>query len=182
MKNYDYSSNGLYFVTICTQGRVNLFGEIVGADSISAQGSISAQNVMMLNDAGKMIDLVYHEAINEYQNIILDNYVIMPNHFHAIIGISTVDNESKRGIDMESIRRADMESAPTLGTIIQTFKRYTTVKYIYGVKNDHYLPFNKRIWQRNYYEHIIRSKDEYEKIWDYIYTNPQKWADDRYYQ
>jgi len=76
---------------------------------------------------------------------------------------------------------ADMESAPTLSVIVQSFKRNTTIKYINAVKEGKYPPFNKRIWQRNYFERIIRNEAEYQKIWQYIDTNPQNWADDCHY-
>jgi len=118
-----------------------------------------------LNDAGKMIENLYHETIKEYQNVTADKYIIMPNHFHGIIAIS----------------RADMESAPTLSAIIQSFKRNTTIKYIEGVKAEKYPPFNKKIWQRNYYDRIIRSEDEYCRIWQYIDENPLKWSEDEYF-
>ena len=149
LKDYDYSSNGAYFVTICTYNRECLFGEIVGADSISAP----------------MIDEVFNKTINQYQNIFCHKYVIMPNHIHAII----------------EIERADMESAHTLSGIIQTFKRYSTIEYINMVKREILPPFNKHIWQKGYHDHIIRNEQEYQKIWQYIDSNPLKWELDCYY-
>lgn len=157
LKDFDYSSEGAYFITICTENRENLFGGIiVGADSISAQ--------MKINDAGKMIELIWKQTIIEYQNIKSEKYVIMPNHFHCII----------------DVLRADMESAPTVGSIVQSFKRNTTVNYINGVKSGIYPQFDKRIWQRNYYEHIIRDKYDYQTKWNYIDENPQNWEKDEY--
>ncbi|MCL2773817.1 MAG: transposase [Oscillospiraceae bacterium] len=158
LKDYDYSQDGTYFITICTHDRVNLYGDIiVGADSISAR--------MKLNHAGQMIQNIFDETINSYNTVISDIYVIMPNHFHCILSLS----------------RADIESAPTVGDIIQSFKRNTTIKYINGVKSGIYPSFNKRIWQRNYYEHIIRDDEEYQTIWQYIDENPAKWDKDKYY-
>lgn len=160
LKDYDYSQEGYYFVTICTQNRENLFGQVVGADSISARSEI------MLNDAGNMIEKIYCNLHNTYKNIVLHEYVVMPNHFHGII----------------QIQRADMESAPTdLPTIVQTFKRHTTIEYINGVKNNIYPPFNKQIWQRGYHEHIIRNEQELQKIRQYIQNNPAKWQEDKYF-
>lgn len=158
LKGYDYSSNGAYFVTICTQNRLNLFGEIiVGADSISAR--------MNLNNPGRMIDEILNETLNEFADVILDKYIIMPNHVHMIIIIS----------------RADMESAPTIPTIMQSFKRNTTIKYINGVNDGNFQPFYKKMWQRSYHDHIIRNEVEYQKIWQYIDENSMKWAEDKYY-
>ena len=89
----------------------------------------------------------------------------MPNHIHAII----------------TILRADMESAPTISEIIQTFKRYSTVEYIKLVKQGIVPPFEKQIWQRSFHDHIIRGEKDYLKIWNYIDTNPQKWTEDCFY-
>ena len=77
-----------------------------------------------------------------------------------------------------------MESAPTttVGDIIQSFKRNTTIKYIDGVKSGIYPSFNKRIWQRNYYEHIICDEIDYEQKWHYINQNPMKWVEDEFYK
>jgi REP element-mobilizing transposase RayT len=113
---------------------------------------------MELNHAGKMIETIYNETINSYKNVTSDICVIMPNHLHCILFIS----------------RADIESAPTIGDIMQSFKRNTTIKYINGVKSGIYPPFNKRIWQRDYFEHIIRDKNDYEQRWQYIDENPAK--------
>jgi putative transposase len=75
-----------------------------------------------------------------------------------------------------------MESAPTgLPTIVQTFKRYSTIEYIKGAKNNIYPPFNKQIWQRGYHEHIIRNEQELQKIRQYIQNNPAKWQEDTYF-
>jgi len=176
LKGYNYSSEGTYYITICTQDRQNLFGEIVvvGADSISALDSISAQ--MELNHAGKMIETIYNETINSYKNVTSNIFVIMPNHLHCIMSISRVN--------FESASRADMESAPTttVSDIMQSFKRNTTIKYIDGVKSDIYPPFNKRIWQRNYYEHIICDEIDYEQKRHYINQNPMKWVEDEFYK
>ena len=172
LKGYNYSSEGSYYITICTHvgadsiSAQNLFGEIivVGADSISAQ--------MELNHAGKMIETIYNETINTYKNVSSNIYVIMPNHLHCIVSISRVG--------IESASRADMESAPTttVADIMQSFKRNTTIKYINGVKSGIYPSFNKRIWQRNYYEHIICDEVDYEQKRHYISQNPMKWTED----
>ena len=89
----------------------------------------------------------------------------MPNHFHAIIEIS----------------RADMESAPTISDIVQSFKRYSTLEYIKMVKEGVVPPFEKQIWQRGFYDHVIRDGRDYEEISKYIYENPLKWELDELY-
>ena len=121
----------------------------VGADSISA----------------RMIERTFLETIEKYQHIESNVYVVMPNHFHAIIEIS----------------RADMESAPTISDIIQSFKRYSTLEYIKMVKKGDVPPFEKQIWQRGFYDHIIRDRCDYDEISKYIYENPLKWEEDELY-
>lgn len=178
LKNYDYSKEGLYFITICTQNREYLFGEIVNGK-------------MILNNAGLMIEKIYKELPVYFENIKIEEYVIMPNHFHCIIEIiDLVGAESisaqKENIESisqmnVSIKRVDMESTPTtIPKIIQTFKRYTTIEYIKMVKNNQLPNFDKRIWQRNYYENIIGNEKVYFKVMEYIETNPAKWDEDRY--
>jgi REP element-mobilizing transposase RayT len=148
LKGWDYSKNGAYFITICTKDKKHLFGH-VGADSISAQ----------------MIDKTFNEIIGKYNNVYCSKYVIMPNHFHAII----------------HIERADMESAPTISKVIQEFKRYSTIEYIKLVKQDILPPFDKQLWQRSYFDHVIRNQQDYEDAWNYIEGNPSKWKEDELY-
>ena len=148
LQNFDYSSSGAYFITICTKDRKMLFAP-VGADSISA----------------RMVERAFLETIQRYDGVDSPIYVVMPNHFHAIITIS----------------RADMESAPTVSEIVQAFKRYSTVEYVKMVKDGILPPFDKQIWQRSFYDHVIRNRDDYNEIYKYIYENPMKWQFDQLY-
>jgi REP element-mobilizing transposase RayT len=164
LKDFDYSSNASYYITISTQDRVELFGEVdyvdVGAGLVSAR--------MNKNHAGNMIEAVYMDVISLFNDVFSEKFIVMPNHFHCII---TMD-------------RADTRSAPTTTTIcnvVQAFKSKTTVEYIKGVKSKLYPSFNKRLWQRNYYEHIIRDEKDYLTKWNYIDINPAKWKEDEYY-
>ncbi len=155
LKGYDYSSNGAYFITICSHNRECLFGEIVGATLFGRP-----------NNPDKMIEKWLLELENKYNCIKIDKYIIMPNHIHFILLISSVTG--------------DHMGSP-LHEIIDWYKTMTTNEYIRGVKNNLYPIFEKRVWQRGYYEHIIRNEQEYLKIWEYINTNPQKWTDDCYH-
>ena len=175
---YDYSKNGAYFITICAQDRLNIFGEIIDGR-------------MVINNAGQMVINIYMELENEFENIKLDKFTLMPNHFHCIInivGAGLVSAKEKNRVDIKPNRvdikpnRVDIKPTPTIGDIICSFKSRTTLEYINGVKNGIYPPYNKRIWQRNYYDHIIRNEREYIKIWDYIDINPLKWNEDCYYR
>jgi REP element-mobilizing transposase RayT len=121
---------------------------------------------MCLNGAGEMIEKNWGNTISAFENIVSEKYIVMPNHFHSMLSIS----------------RANTRFAPTVGAIIQAFKSKTTVEYIYGVKAGIYPPFHKRIWQRNYYEHIIRDEEEFQATWQYINENPEHWTEDEYYR
>jgi REP element-mobilizing transposase RayT len=160
LKGYDYSQSGAYFITICTQNKKYLFGKI-------------ADNEMQLNDAGEIIDKWWLELKNKFNNIELDEYVIMPNHFHGIICINTMQSNNIGDI----IQQGEHIGSP-LHKMIQWFKTMTTNEYIRGVKSDKFPSFEKSLWQRNYYEHIIRAENELYTISQYIYNNPYNWRTD----
>lgn len=148
MQDFDYSRTGSYFITICTKDRKNIFGA-VGADSISA----------------RMITRTFSETIKQFNGVESPIFVVMPNHFHAIINLT----------------RTDMESVPTVSDIVQSFKRYSTVEYAKMVKQGLLPPFDKQIWQRSFYDHIIRNRDDYNEVYKYIYENPKHWELDKLY-
>ena len=157
LKNYDYSSNGYYFVTICTQNREKLFGEIVGATLCGRP-----------NNPDKLIVKWLLELENKFKGVKIDEYIVMPNHIHFIIK-RTGDHTGSTG---------DHTGSP-LRYIIGWFKTMTTNEYIAGVKDGRFMPFKGRLWQRNYYEHIIRNYDDYINIAEYIQNNPLKWEEDK---
>ena len=145
LQGYDYSQNGAYFITICTHQRRMLFGPNrapVGADSISA----------------RMAARVFREIIGQYPAVQCRYFVVMPNHFHALVEIERA--------------RADMESAPTIISIVQAFKRYSTVEYIRLVKRGQAAPLDKHLWQRSFRDHVIRNEPDYRMIAEYIQSNP----------
>jgi REP element-mobilizing transposase RayT len=158
LQGYDYSQDGLYYVTICVQNKVCLFGEVKDGE-------------MILNEAGRMVDDEWQYLRIKYPHIKLHEYVIMPNHFHGIVEIT--DNVGAGSARPENgqfnIGRAN--PAPTIGNIIGYFKYQTTKK----------LNLSFRLWQRNYYEHIIRNEQAYENIAGYILNNPYNWKNDDYY-
>jgi REP element-mobilizing transposase RayT len=158
MKGFDYTQPGYYFVTICCQNKECLFGDIINGQ-------------LMLNIAGEMIKQVWVETLTGFSNTRLQNHIIMPNHFHGIIQI----------VGAESISAQSGESAD-IPVVIQSFKRNTTIKYINMVKRKLLPSFNKRIWQRNYWEHIIRNEESYKVIVDYIENNSANWLQDKLYK
>lgn len=163
LKHYDYRSNGYYFVTICAETREQIFGAIENDE-------------IKLNDAGKMINLWWRKMFEKYNDISMDEYIIMPNHIHGIINIITGE---KMGYSGEKMVTGENMVSPLrifnryggLGQYVSWFKRMTTDKYIHHVKNDKWEPFNKRLWQRSYYDHIIRNEESLQKIREYIQNN-----------
>jgi len=159
LKDYDYSQNGAYFVTICTEDQEYLFGDI-------------SKERMVLNEAGEMIKKWWVEARNKFKNIELDEFVIIPNHFHGIVNIVGAD------LCVCPVGSGEHVGSP-LHRIVQWFKTMTTNEYIRDVHNNMWKPFLKRLWQRNYYEHVVRNEDKLNKIRQYIRTNPLSWHLDR---
>ena len=163
LKDYDYSQAGAYFVTICIQGKVCLLGDI-------------ADGVMALNDAGEMVEKWWYKLPEKFS---LSNWtdVVMPNHFHGIIKIVGADLCVCPDNRNKNINQGEHTGSP-LHRIVQWFKTMTTNEYIYGVKQYNWQPFSGKLWQRNYYEHIIRNEDELNKIREYIIRNPAIWDED----
>ena len=175
LKEYDYSSPGYYFVTICTKDRKCLFGEITD------QG-------MGFNDAGSMVKKVWDELPIFYPNITRDVFVVMPNHIHGIIIIDSFKNagagpracpEHPGAIDGQPQGVAPTNQDLSLPDIVHRFKSMTTNQYIKNVKQNDWKPFNKKLWQRNYYEHVIRNDIDLEETREYILNNPKKWDLDK---
>lgn len=143
-------------MTVCTQGGRYLLGEII-------------KGKMRKNEVAEMIESWWLKLKDKFTNVQLDEYVIMPNHFHGIIVIVGVDPcvnpEDQKGEHMGS----------PLHRMIQWFKTMTTNEYIRNVNLSKWTPFSKRLWQRNYYEHVIRNEEKLNKIRQYIQNNPLSW-------
>lgn len=166
LPKYDYSKNGRYYVTICTQNRKCIFGEIVAGN-------------MKLNDIGKMIGNVW-KTLPDHHHVKLDIIQIMPNHVHFVLQINQNDDkQSRRGL-IHQTRKLDDQTrnnfgqwmgminhALTLGHIVRFFKAKTS--RLSGQK----------LWQRNFWEHIIRTEPDLIKIQSYIENNPKMWEGDR---
>jgi REP-associated tyrosine transposase len=173
LHGYDYSAPGKYFVTICVQQRECLYGEVINGE-------------MKLNDAGRMVEIWWRKLANKFPPVDLDEHVTMPNHFHGIIVIVNRREREKdlfhAGKSKEQIAQA-MASVPEksapLPEIIQWFKTMTTNEYIRGGKESGWPRFDRKLWQRNYYEHTIFSLKTLRNIRQYIRANPPMWPYDR---
>ena len=122
---------------------------------------------MILNDAGKMVENWYYELENKFKDVKCWEMVVMPNHFHCII---------------ENTGAMSNNEASLLSEIVRWFKTMTTNEYIRGVKNMGWQRFDGKLWQRNYWDHIVRNQKTYENICEYIFYNPLNWKDDQLYK
>ena len=156
LQGYDYSQEGLYFVTICVQNMKCIFGNIINGEII-------------LNENGKIIISCCKQIEQQNPHILFHIYCIMPNHFHAIIEITN----PRRG----GSRTALPTINKPLGRIIGAFKTISTKQI--NINNN---TIGNQIWQRNYYEHIIRNEMSYNNIYWYIMNNPQKWEYDNFWK
>jgi putative transposase len=151
LKGYDYSQPGAYFITICTHQRECLFGKIVDGQ-------------MQLNQFGKIVQSHWRSLEKYHSHIQLDEFVVMPNHFHGIIIIN-----KNLHIDVKSDRQQT-----AIPEIIRGFKTFSA-RQINKVRHQQGVP----LWQRNYYERIVRDEQELNQIQKYIINNPQNWTKDR---
>ena len=149
--SYNYKWQGAYFITICTQDKQSLFGHIVNSS-------------MKLNICGEIVESCWKEIPLHYPEAKNEVFIVMPNHIHGIIVI-------------QGLRRAGSKPAPTnrhsLSEIVRGFKTYSSRKI-----NEYRKSQGTPVWQRGYYEHVIRGESEYRQIGEYILFNPAKWEID----
>ncbi|MBR6769269.1 MAG: transposase [Clostridia bacterium] len=150
LKSFDYSSNGVYFITICTQNRKNILSTITDV----GEGS----PLPRLSHYGKIVDKWIQELPNQYPEISVDRYVIMPNHIHLLLCIA---KDSGRG-----------DPSPTVDAAMGWLK-YQATKEINKLRTT----TGERVFQRSFYDHIVRNYDDYCEISKYIHENPMKWYD-----
>ena len=154
LKEYDYNSAGLYFLTICTDKRRKILSKIVGV-------GVPDDPCFELTVYGTIVEKYIKQLDNHYENISIEQYVIMPNHIHMILFVR----------ESGSSRTPTPTDKPNsiIPAFVSTFKRFCNKE------------IGENIWQRYYYDHIIRNKHDYEEISKYIYENPLKWQFDELY-
>lgn len=146
MNDYNYSSNGAYFITICTKNKENLLWKNVGANCVRPLDQLP------LSKIGIVIENEIYKLNTVYENIKVDKYQIMPNHIHLIIFIYEDSN-------------GRTQFAPTISRIIKQFKGSITKQIGFS------------IWQKSFYDRIIRNENEYQSVWNYIHNNPLKYLE-----
>lgn len=175
ISEFDYSQPGVYFVTIVTQDRKSLFGQVVDGQ-------------VMLNEVGLMVEEVFDQIPEHYQGVNPELFVVMPNHIHLLVHITDVaanprtsvvagphacqpKNGQPQGVDPTKVHLS-------LPEIVHRIKSLTTHRYALGVMDKGWPQFENRLWQRNYYEHVIRNERDYRAIYEYILANPMNWERD----
>jgi REP element-mobilizing transposase RayT len=196
LKGHDYSSQAWYFITICVQDKLPLYGEIQGGK-------------MILNEAGQMVEKWYYELENKFQNLRCHEMIVMPDHFHCLLQITDssvcpeekvkneFSNEATTYNKNASTENKDcglalisdmvisdeckpnsetnsMHEVASIPQIIQWFKTMTTNEYIRGVKEKGWRRFEGKLWQMRYYDKIIHHPNSVEFIANYIKNNPSK--------
>ena len=184
LKGYDYSQAGAYFITICCDDRVCRFGHI-------------ENGVMLLNGCGQIAYNEWLKLAERFTHFELDVFQIMPNHLHGIIVLTVGDSQNDNGnvgatlavdpTDSQNdngVIRAGASPArtddPTVGHMVGAYKSlvFNECLKIYKLNNEQM----GKLWQRNYYEHIIRNEQSYQTISNYIVNNPASWKDDKFYK
>lgn len=158
LKNYDYSTPGIYFITICTNHKEKIFGNI-------SEGDVFSSPQMVLSQIGQIANEELLQIEQHYQNVKIDKYTIMPNHVHLLVRITERINPFPTMIESD------------IPNIIGKYKASVTRNV-----GKAFMPSEKiKIWQTSYHDHIIRNQQEYLEIWEYIDTNPIRWKDDCFY-
>ncbi|MCL2367685.1 MAG: hypothetical protein FWC72_01705 [Oscillospiraceae bacterium] len=150
LEGYDYSNAGYYFVTVCVKDRHELLGEVVGDAPLRVPH-------VALSEYGVFVDAQIRKISHIYPYVLIDHYIIMPNHIHVIANIEG------------GTRRGASPTKAVIPRIVQSLKSMTTKR------------FGFNMWQTSYHDHIIRDEAEYQHIWQYVDENPARWTEDCYY-
>jgi putative transposase len=155
LRGYDYSRPGVYFITICTTKHRSLFGDVRGGQIIC-------------NDAGNAVAEIWANLPQRFPIVALDSFVVMPNHVHGVVVFNNPGIKQNLGA---------ASSAPTtlvaLGRVVRAFKSETAIRVNAILKTS-----GHPVWQRNYFEHIVRSGRDLDEIRQYIHDNPTRWESD----
>mgnify|MGYP003309204122 CR=1 FL=1 len=147
MRGYDYSRPGLYFLTVCTRDKRCLFWENPGRD-------LQTPEELVLTEAGQVLKAAIEGMADHYATIQLDNYVIMPNHFHLLLCLEAAGPEQAKASISQAIGQLKRTVSMALG---------------------------QALWQKSFHDHVVRNEKDYQRIWEYIHTNPMRWAKDCFF-
>lgn len=153
LAGFDYRDPGMYFVTPCAYLHQSRFGVVV-------------DGAMQPSEVGHIVATVWQEIPLTFPQVTLDSWVLMPNHFHGLL----------------LLEAENIETNPILGAVMKWFKSITTNRYIHGVRDHGWPRFDSHLWQRNYYDHIVRNDADLDRIRTYIKDNPAMWEADQLYR
>ncbi len=164
LRGYDYRQAGVYFVTVCTHRKIKAFGNI-------------SQGEMVLNELGHVVIAEWQHVAEARENVQLDLYVVMPNHLHGVIVIDgTPDPDLCEVLQTIQQKQSATLQAGSLGAVVGHFKAAVSRR----AKRAN-IGCQRKIWQRSYYEHIIRNEKSLNEIRRYIIENPGRWSEDTLY-
>jgi putative transposase len=161
---WDYSRNGIYFITICTSGHDLYFGQILN-------------ELMILSNIGELVREEWGKSFKIRKELFCDSFVIMPNHIHAILRIDNQDTtfqSSKNKTTIDSENNNLMRRPKSISSFMAGFKSAVTTK---ATKMNSCFG-----WQSRFYDHIVRNEEEYQKIDNYIRNNPRNWKEDKLFK
>ena len=150
---YDYSQNGAYFVTICTQNRKKILSKICVGTPLPGCPQEPCTELLW---HGSVADAFIRKMDAFYAHLSVDKYAIMPDHIHFLITIRKTDGHPGTGVPTRT---------STIARFVGTFKRFCNKEY------------GENIWQSRFYDHVIRNQQDYNEIWEYINNNPRKWIE-----
>jgi putative transposase len=160
LKDFDYTAGALYFLTLCADRRRCIFGKVEEGET-------------RLNSLGRMVEDEWIRSLEMRRHIDLDAFVVMPNHFHAIVALF---DQGARSAPLRGKSFRDGMQATGLASLVAGFKAAVTRRA------SHALPqLRMPVWQRNYYEHIVRDERDLQRIRDYVAANPARWEEDSYH-
>ena len=174
LKDWDYSAAGWYFVTICTRNHRPFFGEIF-------------EDKVELSSLGEMAFKMWQDIPRHHSGVGLDEFVVMPNHIHGVIILSSEEQGASRAKPVETLHATSVQSSmnekmagisPRKGSLSVMIRSYKAAVTRWSRRNG----IEGFTWQSRYFDHVIRNKESLRKIRRYIRENPMKWALDRYYQ
>jgi len=175
MNGWDYSRHGIYFITICVHQKSCLFGSVI-------------KGKMKLNAPGEMVRDAWANMPRFNPGLVQDVFVVMPNHFHAIVGLidssitdANISSAHASGSNISAaIPTVSTKKKPAhLSNIVRKFKTFTMNQYKQGVNQLGWIPYNKHLWQRSYADHIIEAERDLQNHREYVFYNPLKWHLDR---
>ena len=171
LRDYDYGRGGMYFVTICTKDKVCCLSRVEAPGSV---GALHEAPAVTLTDLGQMVDKMILSLPNRYPGVQIEKYVVMPNHVHLLLYLPPPETGAHRDAPLPTGKTGKGGTRTLLAQMVGYVKMNVS-------KEAHVKYPDLQLWQPRYHDHVVRGEADYLRIWNYIDTNPAKWAKDKYY-